>query len=126
MEKKEEINNTIYNFTTNNCSIEKLVKNLSTISGINEKKLYKFIYTLFDCLKIFVLKNMAYKDSYKKHGVLGMTIRISDKIDRVYNLEIADLSKNFIYEHDESKRDTFVDIANYSILSVLELDERNE
>jgi hypothetical protein len=123
---KKQIKERIGLFETNNSSIEQLVKDLSSITKINEKKIYKFIYILFQCLEIFLIKNMIYKDTYKKHGVLGMIIRMSDKIDRVYNIEITDLSKGFIYKHDENKQDTFIDIANYSILSLLELEERNE
>ena len=93
---------------------------------MKEGKIRKFIYILFQCLSIFLVKNMVYKDSYKKHGILGMIIRMSDKIDRVYNIEMTDMSKGFIFKNDESKQDTFIDIANYSILSLLELEERNE
>jgi len=102
------------------------VKDISTLTGIDENKIKKFMEIQMNCLKIFLLKNMKYKDSYKKHGIFGMIIRISDKIDRLFNMEMEGMKQNFIILDDESKEDTFYDIANYSILSLMELKERNK
>jgi hypothetical protein len=89
-------------------------------------RLHSFIQWEKKLFETFILKNMAYKDSYKKHGIIGMIIRISDKIDRLFNLEMKAITNGFLYENDESKLDTFIDIAVYCILSLMELKDRNE
>ena len=104
----------------------KPISEISKISGIEMTKLHSFIQWEKKMMITFILKNMAYKDSYKKHGIIGMIIRISDKIDRLFNMEIKGIKESFIYENDESKLDTFIDIAVYCVLSLMELKDRNE
>jgi hypothetical protein len=104
----------------------KPISEISKISGIEMTRLHSFIQWEKKMMITFILKNMAYKDSYKKHGIIGMIIRISDKIDRLFNMEIKGIKESFIYENDESKLDTFIDIAVYCILSLIELKDRNE
>lgn len=104
----------------------KLMANFSELTGLNKEKIHKFSFTIFKLIIIFMIKNMAYKDSYKKHGVLGIIIRCSDKIDRLYNLELADMKGQFIHENDESKSDNLNDIAVYGILGCMEIEERNK
>ena len=104
----------------------KPISELSKISGIEMTRLHSFIQWEKKMMITFILKNMAYKDSYKKHGIIGMIIRISDKIDRLFNMEIKGIKESFIYENDESKLDTFIDIAVYCVLSLMELKDRNE
>jgi hypothetical protein len=70
----------------------------------------------------FARKNRDYADSFAKHGVLGVIIRISDKIDRYVNIERTKLS----LVKDEAVRDTLMDLANYAHMAVLLLDEENE
>lgn len=104
----------------------KPISEISKISGIEMTRLHSFIQWEKRMLLTFILKNIAYKDSYKKHGIIGMIIRISDKIDRLFNMEIKGIKESFIYENDESKLDTFIDIAVYCVLSLMELKDRNE
>ena len=70
---------------------------------------------------IFVAKNADYGDSfsslYKKLGLIRAVTRISDKTNRLQSLcTREELVK------DESVRDTLLDLANYAIMTIIEMD----
>ena len=73
-------------------------------------------------------KNRDYGDSFheswKDYGITMAAIRLGDKYNRLRNLT----SKIGQVQHvkDESVRDTLMDLANYAILTVLELDAETE
>lgn len=69
----------------------------------------------------FKAKNADYGDSFgksiKKHGLSASTIRIEDKLNR-----IESLIKNGKQEvKDESIEDTYLDMAVYSVLTLVEM-----
>lgn len=53
-------------------------------------------------------------DNIRKFGSLGVLIRVSDKVERLINLQ--DKKTNF-----ETKEDTWLDIAGYAMLALIEL-----
>ena len=70
---------------------------------------------------LYEIKNRAYGDSfgetYKKLGIISAVTRISDKYNRLVNLA----THPEIDANDESLIDTLVDLANYSIMTAMEL-----
>lgn len=72
--------------------------------------------------KIFIKKNADYGDSfhlsYLDEGMAMPRIRIGDKYNRFRTLTKG----NEANVKDESIRDTLLDLANYAILTVMELD----
>lgn len=75
---------------------------------------------------LYTQKNRAYGDSfgetYAKLGIISAVTRISDKYNRLVNLAThTDVDKG-----DESLRDTLVDLANYALMTVMELDNDHE
>lgn len=72
---------------------------------------------------IYVAKNTDYgssfADLFAEFGVLSTVIRLQDKVGR-----LKTLCKQEAQVKDESIRDTLLDIANYAIMSVMELDAR--
>lgn len=68
-------------------------------------------------------KNEAYGDSFgktfKELGIISSITRIYDKINRVVALTKG--AKNDII--DESLKDTFFDMANYTIMTMIEMEE---
>jgi hypothetical protein len=58
-------------------------------------------------------------ENLKKHGVYGVIVRLDDKLTRVENLN-KNNGKGEVT--DESIRDTFGDIAGYSIMTMVMLD----
>ena len=76
--------------------------------------------------ELYKKKNADYGDSfhqsYIEEGMAMPRIRLSDKLNR-----FKALTKNGRQEvKDESIRDTLLDLANYAIMTVLELDREEE
>lgn len=69
----------------------------------------------------YVRKNNDYGDSfakiYREYGLIASSIRLQDKLERF---------KTLLYKeqkvHDESIKDTLLDLANYAILTLIEME----
>ena len=73
---------------------------------------------------LFARKNADYGDafhtSFLDEGLAMARIRLGDKLAR-----FKSLTKSEVQEvKDESIRDTLIDLANYAIMTVLELDDQ--
>ncbi len=71
-------------------------------------------------------KNQAYGDSFGRsfqdYGITSAAVRISDKFNRFVNL-----SKNTdVDTGDEPIIDTLLDLANYCLMTVIELEKQDE
>ena len=73
-------------------------------------------------LEMFKKKNKDYGDAFAKFGVIGILMRIEDKIQR--SLSITKNGVNMV--DDESIRDTLMDLHNYAAMGVLLLDDNKE
>ena len=73
-------------------------------------------------LEMFKKKNKDYGDAFAKYGVIGVLMRIEDKIQRA--LSITKNGVNMV--NDESIRDTLMDLHNYAAMGVMLLDEKEE
>jgi hypothetical protein len=73
-------------------------------------------------LELFIKKNTDYGNAYKKYGIIGILMRIEDKIQRSMNI-----TKNGIHlVSDESLKDTLLDLHNYAAMGLMILEEDNE
>jgi transcriptional regulator of heat shock response len=61
----------------------------------------------------------SFEEQFKEYGLLSVLIRLDDKMRR-----LKQLSKNEAQVKDESLRDTLMDLCNYSVMSVMELDKQ--
>ena len=72
--------------------------------------------------EIYEQKNTAYGnsfgDTYKKLGIISAVTRISDKYNRLVNLA----THPNINKGDEAIEDTLLDMANYCLMTVMELE----
>ena len=72
--------------------------------------------------QIYRAKNHDYGDSFgetfKKLGIISAVTRITDKVNRLQSL----CTKEQKVE-DESIRDTLMDLANYAIMTIIEMEE---
>lgn len=77
--------------------------------------------------RLYIRKNNDYGDSfgetYKKLGIISAITRITDKVNRLQSLSI---NKNTQLVEDESIVDTLMDAANYCIMTIIELEDKNE
>ena len=74
--------------------------------------------------QIYEKKNHDYGDSFhetfEEEGMAMSRIRLTDKLNRFKRL-----SKNHGMVQDESIRDTLLDLANYALMTVMEMEERS-
>lgn len=77
--------------------------------------------------QLFMRKNRDYGDSafktFEKYGPTSFLIRIEDKLNRLDRLINKDCSQNVA---DESIRDTIRDAANYAIMFLIAMEERDD
>ena len=88
-----------------------------------ETNIFKAITNeMFD---LYEIKNKNYGDSFSKqfqeYGLTSVCIRLEDKLNRLKSLNRQGDNANI---DDESLRDTLIDLANYSVLSIMEIDKR--
>jgi beta-glucosidase/6-phospho-beta-glucosidase/beta-galactosidase len=70
-------------------------------------------------LELFKRKNADYGDAFAKYGIIGVLMRIEDKIQR--SLSITKNGVNLV--KDENIRDTLLDLHNYAAMGLMLLDE---
>lgn len=70
-------------------------------------------------LELFKKKNADYGDAFAKYGIIGVLMRIEDKIQR--SLSITKNGVNLV--KDENIRDTLLDLHNYAAMGLMLLNE---
>ena len=73
-----------------------------------------------EALELFTKKNIDYGDAFAKYGVIGVLMRIEDKLQR--SMSITKNGVNLV--NDERIRDTLLDLHNYSAMALMLLDEK--
>ena len=74
-----------------------------------------------NALELFRKKNIDYGDAFAKFGVIGVLMRIEDKIQR--SLSITNNGVNLV--NDEGMKDTLLDLHNYAAMALMLLNENN-
>ena len=72
-----------------------------------------------EALELFTRKNADYGDAFAKYGVIGVLMRIEDKLQR--SMSITKNGVNLV--NDEGIRDTLIDLHNYAAMALMLLDE---
>ena len=72
-------------------------------------------------LELFKKKNTDYGDAFANYGVIGVLVRMGDKISRLQSIT----TKSVSLVNTESLRDTLIDLHNYSTMAIMELDNSN-
>ena len=88
---------------------------------MQHKELTTYLSSLYE------LKNKKYGDSFgrsiRKRGLVSAIVRMEDKWNRLDNLVT---SKEDGSDTDESLQDTLLDLANYCLMTVMELNHMKE
>lgn len=91
---------------------------------MSNEVIFKAITT--EMLELYEVKNKNYGNSfteqYKEYGLTSVCIRLEDKIRRLKSLNKQGTSGT----NEESIRDTLIDLANYSVLAIIELDRKEQ
>jgi hypothetical protein len=72
-----------------------------------------------EAFDLFIKKNADYGDAFAKYGVIGVLMRIEDKIQR--SLSITKNGVNLV--NDEGIKDTLLDLHNYAAMALMLLDK---
>ena len=75
-----------------------------------------------EALMLFEKKNKDYGDAFATFGIIGVLVRLSDKISRA--VSISKSSVTLVQE--ESLRDTLIDLHNYSAMTIMLMDEKSD
>jgi hypothetical protein len=72
--------------------------------------------------EIFAAKRCDYgpstEETFKRYGAVSMLVRMRDKLNRLDNLLVNQVQRSV---YDERVEDTLLDLANYSLIAILEL-----
>jgi len=72
-----------------------------------------------EALVLFTKKNIDYGDAFAKYGVIGVLMRMEDKLQRC--MSITKNGVNLV--NNEGIRDTLLDLHNYSAMALMLMDE---
>ena len=74
---------------------------------------------------VYLKKNKDYGNSFDKtlneFGIVAGLIRLNDKMNRVKSIYNKDVSVK-----DESLEDTLIDLANYAVMTLMWINNKNE
>ena len=72
-----------------------------------------------NALELFKRKNQDYGDAFAKFGIIGILMRIEDKIQRAISI-----NKNKVeLVNDETIKDTLLDLHNYAAMGLMLLED---
>lgn len=107
----------IYDKTT---GFPRLDNELLRINDTPDESRFRFITE--EMVTLYSKKNADYGDAFTEsldeNGLLVSKIRIKDKLNR-----FSQLINNDALVNDESMRDTLIDLANYTVMTLMWLDE---
>jgi hypothetical protein len=66
-------------------------------------------------LELFARKNADYGDAFATFGVIGVLVRIEDKIKRALSIS----NKGVTLVNDEGLQDTLLDLHNYAAMALM-------
>ena len=69
--------------------------------------------------ELFKKKNQDYGDAFAEYGVMGVMMRMKDKLSRYMSISKTNIS----LVDDETLKDTLIDLHNYSAMAIMLLDE---
>jgi len=72
-----------------------------------------------DGLDLFIKKNSDYGDAFARYGVVGVLMRIEDKIQRALSIS----KKGITLVNDEGIKDTLIDLHNYAGMALMLMEE---
>lgn len=90
-----------------------------------ENNVQQFIDITTNMAKTYAAKNHDYGNSFEqscnKFGIIAAIVRMGDKMNRLESLAVKKAEVK-----DESIKDTLLDLASYSIMTVMWLDNKNK
>jgi hypothetical protein len=75
-----------------------------------------------EALELFTRKNADYGDAFAKFGLVGILMRIEDKIQRALSIT----RNGVVLVDDEGLRDTLLDLHNYAAMGLMLESEKHQ
>ena len=116
--KSNSNSNSNFNY---NCNLN-LNINSPEISALKSSRVSQMQLIQNEGLELFKKKNQDYGDAFAKYGVVGVLVRMGDKIARLQSIS----TKSVSLVNSESLRDTLIDLHNYSAMAIMLLDENED
>ncbi len=82
---------------------------------MQEERLEQLAAIQKEAYELFAKKNQDYGDAFAKFGVIGVLVRIEDKLLRAINI----LSTSISLVDDEKINDTLLDLHNYAAMAIM-------
>lgn len=105
--------------------LERAVKQFNSKQFIPSSGPHPFQVITDEMYRLYVRKNHDYGNSFaiqfQKLGMASSIIRLSDKLSRLESLHGKQAQVS-----DESIRDTLIDLANYAVLTIMEIDAASD
>jgi hypothetical protein len=73
-----------------------------------------------EALQLFIKKNADYGDAFATYGVIGVIIRMQDKLHRAISISTTGI--NLV--NDEGICDTLIDLHNYAAMALMLIKEQ--
>jgi len=99
--------------TLKDCLIKMAINSLAILSKIKTITIEKIIVSN---TKLFEKKNSDYGNSFSDFELIGIIVRLNDKINRILNLGAASPE---IMQVDEKIEDTINDLYNYCVIGLM-------
>ena len=84
-----------------------------------DKRVAQMAQVQSEGLELFKKKNSDYGDAFATYGVIGVLVRMGDKILRAQSITHSSIA----LINSETLRDTLIDLHNYSAMAIMLLDE---
>lgn len=98
-------------------------KNILENNNCNlERNHFKFKKIINECQELRWKKLNDYGITYNEYGYVGLLVKLGDKYGRIkqlYKKQLNDEQPNF-----ETSRDSLVDLVNYAVMAIMEIDGR--
>jgi hypothetical protein len=93
----------------------------NNINKIQSERIEQYAKVQEEARTLFSKKNKDYGDAFAEYGVIGVLVRMGDKIQRLQSIT----TRKIQLVNDESLRDTLIDLHNYSAMAVMLLDDKD-
>ncbi len=99
--------------------VKAILLSMNSVTGriLSEKQNVSLTSIRNRAIELFAKKNADYGDAFAEYGVLGVIVRIGDKIFRLKTL--TDKANKNKQVKDESIKDTLEDLFNYTAMAVM-------
>lgn len=87
-----------------------------------DERFAQHVCVLNDAHALFMAKNIDYGDSFAELGVIGVIVRLRDKLSRAISIE----RNGITLVHDERLYETCIDIVNYAAMIIMLRNENDK